>query len=634
MTIKQKFNSFYQKLYPYIPHKREIDEEYFDSKFSESITKTYKHEEYHQFAGDHGTNAEVKYNEGEGTVTVFEKLGHYEENEIEWEIRDEANRKWWSLFNEYEYKHTKSKQSSHKWYHWFDENDTPEEKRLIIKLDIVLCFFSFVMYWAKYLDQSNLNNAYASGMKETLGMKGNDLVNTQAIYTVGSVVFQLPMMYLIHRYPANRLLPLMDLGWGLFTLAIYRANTVGELQAYRFFVGVFESAFYPTIHYLYGSWYKPTEYARRGGIYYFGQMLGILTAGLLQGAAYQNLNMKHGLEGWRWMFIIDAIITMPIAIIGIWSIPGTPKNCYSLFLTDEDIYIARRRLRKANIAIEEEGPQFFNLELWKQLLGNWRYYGFVFLNVLAWNNNNGTSGAYILWLKSLKKYSIPKINQLSAITPALGIIWIFMTGAFADLLLSRWGALIFSQSFNLLGNILLAVWYIPQGAIWFAFCLQYFGWASSCVIYSWAADATRHHPQQRAITVVSMNMLGQASTAFTSVLVWKTVEAPRYLKGYSFTATATFCLMIWITIILPFYKKDERNNAEENHILLYNSAKGEVPPTIPSGSDSHNKKIAAAGGATTGATGNGFETTTDDSDIDINLSGENSEKKQQHSLHH
>lgn len=583
------------KLKPYFPHLKHIDEEVEAEKLF--------HIEQARLHQQHGNTEETSVpspdeKSKESDVYIQTTAASSADSE-EWEIRDEANRKWWSLFNEYKYKHKVAKQKSHKWYHWFDKSDTPEERKLVIKLDIVLCFFSFCMYWVKYLDQSNLNNAYVSGMKEDLGMKGNDLVNTQIVYTVGSVVFQIPFMYIIHKYPTHIILPVMDLGWGMFTLATYRANTVGELQVYRFFVGVFESAFYPTIHYLFGSWYKPNEYARRGGIYYFGQMLGILTAGLLQGAAYQNLHMVHGLEGWRWMFIIDAIITIPIGIIGYWSLPGTPKNCYSVVLNDQDVYVARKRFRESNIALETEGPQFFDAALWRSLLTDWKYYGYVFLNVLSWNTNNGTSGAYLLWLKSLHRYSIPKVNQLSAITPALGIVWIFLTGAFADLLRSRWGAIMFSQSLNFLGNLLLAIWHLPEGAIWFAFCLQYFGWAASTVNYSWAADGTRHNPQQRAITVVSMNMIGQASTALTSAFVWKTVEAPRYLKGYSFTATATFCMMIWATLILPLYKRDEKRHAPESHILVYNSAKGELPPTPPAPSAAEEVALTTTNSSTT-----------------------------------
>lgn len=546
-------------IWRYIPHFREIDEEAIERKLI-----------------------------AEGVISSTAPTQENADNE--WEVLDEANRPWWKFFDEYEYRLKKKPRSNDKWYHWFAESDTPAERKLLIKLDILLCAFSFVMYWVKYLDQTNLNNAYVSGMKESLGLQGNDLVNTQAVYTVGSVVFQIPFMYLIHKYPTNYMLPLMDLGWGIFTLAIYKAQNRSQLQAFRFFVGVFESAFYPTINYLFACWYKPREFARRGGIYYWGQMLGVMTAGLLQGAAYQNLNNLHGLEGWRWMFIIDAIITIPVGIIGIFSLPGVPGKCYSLFLTDEEIFLARKRLRDINISIDDESESFFTLKLWKEMLSDWKIYMFTLINVLGWNNSNASPGTYILWLKSLKRFSVVKVNQLSTITPALGILWILITCSIADLFQTRVGAIIFSQVFNCTGNIILAVWNVPEGAKWFAFMLQYFGWAMISVVFGWMADSTRSTPQQRAIITISLNMFGQASTAFTSVLVWKTVEAPRFLKGFSFTATSAFCIIPVSLIILYLYKRDERSRAAENGILLYNSALGDE---IPNGSEQNKGEKTA-----------------------------------------
>ena len=539
-------------IWRFIPHLREIDEEAIERKLQA---------------------------EKANAAVVAEETP--EETEIIYEVRDEANRPWWKFFDEYEYRLKKKTRDDHKWYQWFDKGDSPAERRLLLKLDVLLCAFSFVMYWVKYLDQTNINNAYVSGMKEDLGMQGNDLVNTQSIYTVGAVVFQLPFMYLIHKYPANYMLPIMDIGWGLFTLAIFRAQNTSQLQAFRFFVGVFESAFYPTINYLFGCWYKPSEFARRGGMFYWGQMLGILTAGLLQAAAFQNLHLVNGLEGWRWMFIIDAIITLPIGIIGIFALPGVPGKCYSLFLTDEEIYLARKRLRDINMNIDNESESFFTKKLWKDLLTDWKIYLFTFLNVLGWNNNNATSGSYLLWLKSLKRFSVVKVNQLSTITPALGILWIWITCAGADQFQTRFGAIVFSQIFNFIGNLILAIWAVPEGAKWFAFMLQYFGWAMISVVYGWMADSTRSTPQQRAITTISLNMFGQASTAFTAVLVWKTSEAPRFLKGFSFAASCAFAIIPVSFIILVLYKREERKRAAENGILVYNSALGEDIPTPP-----------------------------------------------------
>lgn len=76
-----------------------------------------------------------------------------------------------------------------------------------------------------------------------------------------------------------------------------------------------------------------------------------------------------------------------------------------------------------------------------------------------------------------------------------------------------------------------------------------------------------------------MNIMAQSSTAWISVLVWKTEEAPRYLKGFTFTACSAFCLSIWTFVVLYFYKRDERNNAKKNGIVLYNSKHGVEKPT-------------------------------------------------------
>lgn len=62
-----------------------------------------------------------------------------------------------------------------KWYQWFSPSDTPEERRLIMKLDGLIMVFVFLAYWAKVLDSSATSAAYVSGMKEDLKLYGNEL---------------------------------------------------------------------------------------------------------------------------------------------------------------------------------------------------------------------------------------------------------------------------------------------------------------------------------------------------------------------------------------------------------------------------------------------------------------------------
>lgn len=48
-----------------------------------------------------------------------------------------------------------------KWYQirWFSDQDTPEERKLIMKLDLIIVPYVFLAYWVKYIDQTNLSEA-------------------------------------------------------------------------------------------------------------------------------------------------------------------------------------------------------------------------------------------------------------------------------------------------------------------------------------------------------------------------------------------------------------------------------------------------------------------------------------------
>jgi hypothetical protein len=46
-----------------------------------------------------------------------------------------------------------------KWYQirWFSPEDTSEERKLILKLDLLVVPYAFLAYWTKYIDQANIS---------------------------------------------------------------------------------------------------------------------------------------------------------------------------------------------------------------------------------------------------------------------------------------------------------------------------------------------------------------------------------------------------------------------------------------------------------------------------------------------
>ncbi|KAG6364538.1 hypothetical protein INS49_006139 [Diaporthe citri] len=415
---------------------------------------------------------------------------------------------------------------------WFADEDTREERKLIFKLDLLIVPYAFLAYWTKYIDQANLNNAYVSGMKDDLGFAGNELVQLQTMYTVGAVVGQIPFMF-------------------LFT---FRAKSFAEIAAYRFLVGWFEAAFFPAMHYIFGAWYRGDEIARRGGVFYVGLTLGTLTAGLIQAGASSSLHDVNGLAGWRWMYIICAIITIPIGILGYFILPGTPDKPNKIFLKQTDIDLAVQRLKRAGHATTGK----FEWRVIKQLATKWQFWALVWLDIFFWNGSINTStGGFLLWIKSLDRYSTPKVNELGTISPALGIFYTLLICFASDLFLGPAWAITAAHVWNIIGLIILVVWKVPGPALWFAFATTYSAVAMSSVLYGWVNHQLRGSPAQRAFTLVLINAVSQSTTAWTPLLVFPTVEAPRFTKGYSFVLANAICLIALAHFIRIFLKRQE-----------------------------------------------------------------------------
>jgi len=53
-----------------------------------------------------------------------------------------------------------------RWYAWYADTDSPKERKLLIKMDLIILSYAFLGFWVKYIDNGNLTNAYVSGMKE------------------------------------------------------------------------------------------------------------------------------------------------------------------------------------------------------------------------------------------------------------------------------------------------------------------------------------------------------------------------------------------------------------------------------------------------------------------------------------
>ena len=284
------------------------------------------------------------------------------------------------------------------------------------------------------------------------------------------------------------------------------------------------------------------------------------------------------------MFLINAIaISIPTAIMGFFVIPGIPSKCYSLFLTDEEIRIARARNRRNQIndgVDTSKLTSLFKLDVWKKVFCAPTFWVLVIFDTCSWNNMTAFSGSYTLWLKSNTNYSIARVNNLSVLPACLGFAYVFVCSLGADLFHCKWIFMVFSAIMNCISCGLLIKWDIPSSAKWFAFLTTYFSVAASPCLWSFINDFLRFDPQVKAITWIAIYSFSQSTNAWIPNLAWPTKESPKFRTGYIVSIVFGSIYGAWTFVVLYFYKRNEKKHALGNGIILYDSSKNETPPAF------------------------------------------------------
>lgn len=107
------------------------------------------------------------------------------------------------------------------------------------------------------------------------------------------------------------------------------------MYALRFFIGLFEACAFPGYIAMLGGWYGPKELTKRLAILLQVESIASMFSGYLQAGLYTSMNGRHGIAGWRWLFIMDAIISLPIAIWGFFGLPDLPHNTKAFYWSPE-----------------------------------------------------------------------------------------------------------------------------------------------------------------------------------------------------------------------------------------------------------------------------------------------------------
>ena len=105
-------------------------------------------------------------------------------------------------------------------------------------------------------------------------------------------------------------------------------------------MGICEAGFVPGAAFLMGSYYKRHEFQTRYSFFFSAAILAGAFSAFL---AYllSKLDGAGGYAGWRWIFLIEGILTCLIAAIAWWTVAPWPQNATFFSAEEKTVFLAR-----------------------------------------------------------------------------------------------------------------------------------------------------------------------------------------------------------------------------------------------------------------------------------------------------
>lgn len=116
----------------------------------------------------------------------------------------------------------------------------------------------------------------------------------------------------------------------------------------------------------------PKHLATRLAVFYCASALSGAFSGLLA-AGIANMSGVGGLEGWRWIFILEGIATVVLGVLCFFLLIDSPKLSGKWLSQDEIRFLELQNFIKDGGQFQEERKSTSFKDI-KAVLGNWRMY--------------------------------------------------------------------------------------------------------------------------------------------------------------------------------------------------------------------------------------------------------------------
>ncbi|KAF7511555.1 hypothetical protein GJ744_004143 [Endocarpon pusillum] len=431
-----------------------------------------------------------------------------------------------------------------------EEYTLPEQRKIIHRVDRRLVVTCGIMYCVSMMDRGNLGSAAIAGMTRELRLSVGFRYSTIAlVFFITYVLLQPPATVLCRKIGPRPFLAFITLAWGIVMIGMGFPKTWEIMIPLRMLLGIFEAGFFPGCVYLLSTWYSRYDIQKRYSVFYLiGSMASacasILAYGLMQ------MNGLAGISGWRWIFIMQGVITCLVGIGGYCSLVDFPDKAAKgswRFLSERECNFILRRVEKDR---GDSRLEPFTLGRFLRPAFDLKIWGFalIFFSLTT----VGYAIAYFLpiILRDGMGFSVAAAQCLVAPPYVFAAILMYTTAWLGDKYHIRGPILVFNAIIGLIGLPIMG-YASTSGAQYFGVFLVT-GGSSANVPACMAYQANNIRGQwKRAFCSASLVGLGGVG-GIAGSLVFRSQDAPTYRPGI-YAAIACNILVILLVCALSVY---------------------------------------------------------------------------------
>ncbi len=290
------------------------------------------------------------------------------------------------------------------------------ERRTIAKISKRLVPFLIICYFAAYLDRVNVSFA-ALTMNEDLGLSATAYGFGAGIFFFSYFVFEVPSNLALERFGARKWIARIMFSWGLVSGAM--VFVLGETSFYivRVLLGAAEAGFFPGIIFYLTLWFPGVYRARIIGWFMVAIPLSTVFGAPVSGALLQ-LHGFAGLRGWQWLFVLEAVPALILAVVTWFYLTDRPADAKWL-QSDEREWLSRRLAEE-----QRQREAAHDISVWQALIDpKVLALALVYFGAVAANYGTAYFLPQIVKAFGLSDLQTGFVSAIPYIIGSIGMVW-------------------------------------------------------------------------------------------------------------------------------------------------------------------------------------------------------------------